>query len=225
MGVLIQAHRGESSNLPENTLAAFRQAVTSGFHAIELDVRATHDGVVVVMHDAGIDRTTDGNGRVADFDFAELRHYHTGDGPIPTLDEVLQHCADFEGLWNIEIKHRKATPGAIAALRKHGVLQRSQISSMDPAALAKARKLAPELTLGMIVLGPPDEADVAEAEATGCTWMNLDHDFFTPIAGFKIAVWTVNDPECAQELIAAGVDSIITDSRELLVNPGALLHW
>jgi glycerophosphoryl diester phosphodiesterase len=111
---IIVAHRGSSAMAPENTLAAFRQAIEGGADAIELDVRLTGDDKVVVIHDARLERTTDGHGKVCDFSLKELKRFSAGrwfhrrymKERIPTLIEVLE-IAQGKIALNIEIKTEK----------------------------------------------------------------------------------------------------------------------
>lgn len=222
------AHRGLSSQYAENTVAAFRAAVRAGFPSLELDVRLTSDGEAVVIHDAGIERTTDGNGRVADMRYDELRTYDTGEGPVPRLDDVLSEFDDWAGHWNIEIKAWRATKEALEVLDHHGVIGRSLLSSMDPRALRLVVERHPEAERGLIVLGPPDLEDMELGKKMGCAWINADHDFLGDVTleeirrqGFRIGAWTVNDPDQAVALAQKGVDCIITDATEVLdVVPG-----
>lgn len=91
-GVVNVAHRGGiAPGEPENTLGAFRRAIAAGADAIEIDLRGTRDGRVVVLHDETLERTTDGTGRVTDYELSELRRLDAGDGAkIPTYEEVLE---------------------------------------------------------------------------------------------------------------------------------------
>ena len=217
------AHRGLSSEHPENTLPAFEAAIDAGFQVLEMDLRLTHDKQVIILHDAGIDRTTDGNGRVRDFTYPELLDYDTGVGPLPLLDDVMTALEDASVFWNLEVKAAGAVEPTLTLVEEHGLEERALVSSMDPKSLQSARKRHPDVPRGLIVLGPPDEDDLAAAAEAGCTWLNLDHDFVTPevlertrVAGFRVGVWTVNDPERAIELAAHGVDCVITDRRDVL---------
>ncbi|MDR1414224.1 MAG: glycerophosphodiester phosphodiesterase family protein [Odoribacteraceae bacterium] len=100
--VLVVAHRGDWRNAPENSLAAVDRAIRLGVDMVEVDVRLTRDGVPVLMHDATIDRTTNGRGKVADYTLAELRRFRLKDAlgtalaaqPVPTLEEVMTLCRD-----------------------------------------------------------------------------------------------------------------------------------
>ncbi len=217
------AHRGLSADYAENTIPAFRAAARAGFPCIELDVRITADHEVVVLHDAGIERTTDGNGRVADMSYDELRTYETGEGPVPRLDDLLTELGDWQGFWNIEVKANDAAAPAMDLMAHHGLLRRMQLSSLDPRSLAAARRGYPEVPRGLIILGPPDADDLDIAKEEGCQWINVDHEFLGPStlahlreAGLRIGAWTVNEPDRAKELVDGGVDCIITDTTDVL---------
>lgn len=220
--VMVHAHRGLSAEYAENTVAAMTAAAAHGFPGIELDVRRTHDGEIVVIHDADLARTTDGAGRVKDLDYDEIREYDTGEGPVPRLEDVLTALDDWAGEWNIEIKDHKATEGALATLDHHDLLQRCQVSSVDPRALMHVAKEEPDVVRGLIVLGKPDADDIDMAQDIGCTWMNCDHDFLDAAMvdmlhgeGFQVGAWTVNDVAEAKRLVEMGVDCIITDVRDV----------
>ena len=99
--VLVVSHRGDWRNAPENSLQAFQNCIDMGVDMIELDLKKTKDGVLVLMHDNTIDRTTDGHGKPSDYTLAELQKFHLKNGlgratfhHIPTLEEVLLQCKD-----------------------------------------------------------------------------------------------------------------------------------
>jgi glycerophosphoryl diester phosphodiesterase len=214
------AHRGLSAEHPENTLASFQAAARAAFPAIECDLRLTADGEVVVLHDAGIERTTNGNGRVADMRYDDVRRHPTSAGPVPRLDDALAAMHDWHGLWNMEIKATAATEGTLQLLAHHHALGHAQVSSMDPAALEIARRLAPEVPRGLIALGPVEAEELRLARRLACRWVNADHEHLDPPAiarlhdaGLRIAAWTVNDVDRALELSRHGVECVITDVR------------
>ncbi len=226
MSAFCAAHRGLSAKHPENTRVAFEQAVAAGFPALEMDLRLTRDGEVVVLHDAGIERTTDGNGRVADMRYDELRGYTTGAGPVPRLDDLLQKLAKeggWNGWWDLEIKAKEATVPTLNLVQHHGLAGRTTITSMDPSVLMLVQEHAPEVPRGLIVLGPPDADDLAEARSAGCTWLHCDYVFLDAAvvakiadAGMRAGAWTVNEPDDAQRLAEMGVACIITDTDDVL---------
>lgn len=214
------AHRGLSSEKAENTLAAFGAAVTAGFPAIEMDLQTTVDGEVVVLHDAGVERTTDGRGRVDSMTWAELQSYETPDGPVPRLADLFKALAAWDGLWNLEVKARSATVPTLELVRQAGLGARAIITSMDAKVLREARDFAPDILRGSIPLGPVDDADLRAAADSGCAWINVDHDFLDAEemakfreAGLRVGSWTVNDADRAREVLAMGVECVITDER------------
>ncbi len=217
------AHRGLSSEEPENTLASFKAALDAGFCCLEMDLRRTHDGQVVVMHDAGIDRTTDGNGRIQDFTYKELLEFKTANGPVPRLTDVMGELTGSGIYWNLEVKAKSAVEPTIELVEEHGLEDQALVSSMSPTSLRTAKERHPDVPRGLIVLGPVDDLDIKAARDAGCSWMNLDHDFVTTELvdkikdeGFKVGVWTVNDPDRALELTEHGAQCIITDRRDVL---------
>lgn len=223
MAAFACAHRGLSAEVPENTLAAFQAAAQAGFLAIECDLRTTADGEVVVLHDAGIERTTNGNGRVADMKYDDLRRHPTRAGPVPRLDDVLAAMHDWHGLWNLEVKADSATEGALHLLEHHHAAGHAQVSSMDLGVLATARKMAPDVPRGYIALGPVEADEVRLAVELGCRWINADHEYLDAATvdllhgrGLRVAAWTVNDPARARMLSAWGVECVITDARAVL---------
>lgn len=223
MAAFACAHRGLSAEQPENTVAAFQAAAAAGFPAVELDLRATADGEVVVLHDAGLERTTNGNGRVADMRYDDVRRHPTPAGPVPRLDDLLAAMHDWHGLWNLEVKALRATEPMVHLLEHHHALGHAQVSSMDPRVLEEARALAPDLPRGLITLGPVEDDYLTMARELGCRWVNADTQFLQRAhaktmhdAGLRVAAWTVNDPARARDLVAWGVECVITDSRAVL---------
>ncbi len=117
--VFVAAHRGWRSRYPENTMSAFRAALELGVDQIETDVRVTKDGKLVLIHDAQVDRTTNGTGLVADFTFEELRKLDAGQGEqIPTLRELMELVKDHPTLTlDIELKEYPENVGEELAFR------------------------------------------------------------------------------------------------------------
>lgn len=114
--IYVAAHRGWSSDYPENTMLAFEKAVEAGVDQLETDVRISKDGELVLIHDATVDRTTDGHGRVCDFTLAQLKELDAGDGQrIPTLTEFMDYIKDHPTMTlDIELKEYPSDVGDIA---------------------------------------------------------------------------------------------------------------
>ena len=235
---LIVAHRGSSAHAPENTRAAFELAAEQHADAIELDVDLTRDGHVIVMHDATIDRTTTGHGRVNDLTLEELRRVDAGawKGPqfaserVPLLSEVFEAVGQ-RLLIDIEIKSTSRRSNGIEQrvmelIGRYDLPDRVIISSFNPFVLIRVKRLELHLACGLIY--SPDEpiylrrAWVAPL-IPGLSARYPHHSQVTAsfvkkchACGQRVGVWTVNDAATARAMTFAGVDGIIGDDPILL---------
>lgn len=227
----IIAHRGGRAWAPENTLAAFRRALESGVHGIELDVQRCASGELVVIHDEEISRTTNGFGLVRDCTLEELQRLSAGlwyddefgEERVPTLAAVLELLAGKCEL-NIELKNTPiAYPGMedeLLELLDGYPVQTLIISSFDHKLMATVHALAPHLKIAL--LGSAVFLDVKQtATAIGATYFHPEFDCLRPdiveeahLAGLKVNVWTCNDVAKWRHCVKMGVDGIITDDPE-----------
>ena len=196
----IIAHRGSPREAPENTLASFRRAKAAGATWVEFDVALTRDARPVVFHDDALDRTSDGQGLLAETDFEIVKHLDAGTWfgpqfagePIPTLEETLELLAEL-GL---------STP---------------LISSFSRIAVAAAREVAPDWPMDVIYDRIPaewkDDAKTLDLAAIGANHKHLTREQVMDIRGFglKLSSYTVNEIERADLLFQWGVDAIFTD--------------
>ncbi len=156
------AHRGASAVAPANTLAAFEKAAELGADGIEFDVHLSADGAPVVIHDFAVDATTDGSGRVAEMDLAQLKQLDAGSRfdpafageRIPTLEEVLQTFGD-RLLLNVELKSTSPRDdglerAVLALVEQYELGSRVLLSSFNPFSLRRAKKLAPHVRVGLL---------------------------------------------------------------------------
>ncbi len=218
-------HRGAAAHAPENTRAGFRKARALGCRWVEFDVRRAASGGLAVIHDATLERTTNGHGRVADHTLGELAGLDPGDGAgVPSLAEVLALLAELGLGANVEVKaepENAPVTGALAAVaceqarRKHGL--ELLISSFSPAALAAARGAAPFLPRGLLRDAPGRDWRSA-AEALGCVTLHVqarcaDRALAEAVhgAGLRLLAYTVNDPAQARALLADGIDGVFSD--------------
>jgi len=238
------AHRGAGLLAPENTLLAIDAGWRHGYRAAEVDAALTADAVPVLLHDATLDRTTNGRGSLAATPLAALARLDAGSwldarfsaARVPTLEDALALCRE-RGIWlNVEIKpvpgFEERTGSVVAstvaafwsgagdAAASAGRLP--VLSSFSRVALEAARAAAPGLRRGMLYTRvPPDWAD--ELAALGAFSLHCDHRHLDASlaravtdAGYGLLCYTVNSPERARTLRDWGVDAICTDRIDLL---------
>ena len=221
------AHRGASGDFPENTLLAFRQALLAGADALEFDVRTTRDGVPVVIHDAMVNRTTDGAGLVVDMELGQLRGLDVGAGePIPTLAEVLD---SFVGVPMImEVKVEAAAEPALTEISRRQLQSHLLVGSFEHKALRPFQRARWPTTASRrqtalfwagsrvgarIRAGPYVAFSVPEYSGH----VHVVDPRFTAMAaraGLPVHVWTVDDTGTAARLRRTGVAGIVTNFPE-----------
>jgi glycerophosphoryl diester phosphodiesterase len=227
-------HRGAMAYAPENTFASFERAVELGADAIELDVHLSADGEVMVIHDAFLDRTTDGHGMVGEKTLAELKSLDAGKQlgaefagqRIPTLGEVLAwaqgRCAiDVEikgGPWPYEGIEAKV----VELIREHEMADRTIVISFDHPTVARVKALAPEVAAGTLWSCRPADpvavARAASADAIMPQWSYCDADTVerAHAAGLSVHPWSPSEPEVIDYLIGLGVDSICSNHPDVV---------
>jgi glycerophosphoryl diester phosphodiesterase len=221
--LIITGHRGALGSEPENTLRSFRRAVADGCDEIELDLRVTADGELVVLHDATLDRTTNGTGAVADLTLADLRAVDAGLGEvIPTWAETV---AAISVRIQAEVKAPEAVPLLVASLEADPSLAaRTLITSSQSEILLAVRRLMPTADTGLI-LGrtPPIDDVITLTKAAQATWALCGIEGLTPEGvatlhahDLTVTAWPVPDPETLTQAIALGVDGITTDHPDRL---------
>jgi glycerophosphoryl diester phosphodiesterase len=231
--IAVVAHRAGGGIAPENTLAAIRQAIRLGVDYVEIDVRTTKDGRLVIMHDGSVDRTTNGHGAVRSLTLAEIRALTPNnrfgarfDGEkVPTLDEVLTLA---KGRVNIYLDHKDAdTPAVLAALRRRG-MERNVLVYNEPEGANAWKRVAPAIP---VMPSLPDDyrrpGGVAEFEKL-CPAEALDGHFRewtralveqAHAAGVKVYVDIMgpdDNPDGYARALAMGVDGIQTDYPDRL---------
>ncbi len=225
------AHRGApaSGATPEGTLAAFKAAIEDGADVLEFDVRSTRDGVLVVLHDETVDRTTDGSGRVADLTFDEVRALDAGGGErIPAVAEVVDLAVAAGVRVMPEIKDGPANPGVAAALvdllRSRGALERAIVQAFERATLQELQRIAPDARVcwltGLGVLAPSDPPAGAWAICPAGEMILLNPGMVRQAhedGRLVLAWWNALESGPANGVLAAyGVDGIIVDDLRSL---------
>jgi glycerophosphoryl diester phosphodiesterase len=232
--LLAIAHRGASGYAPENTFAAFRKAIAMGAGFIETDLQLSRDARFVAIHDATVNRTTNGQGAVHDLTLAELRRLDAGSWfgsefageRIPTIEEILEFAKKHDVVFYLELKPSGSWGGEhalISALRESGEIARTVVISFDPVMLAGVRKIEPTVMTGLLFEGQiPDP--LAKAIEIGARQLAVRGSLVTPRLlkearrrDLQVVCWTVNHPGHMRLLVEAGVDGIISDYPDRLL--------
>lgn len=233
-GIQITSHRGYSVNAPENTLLALENAIMANSDYAEIDVHQTKDGVLVLLHDHSLLRTTGMNRYIWDVTYDEIRDLDAGSwfGPgfnevrIPTLEEVFIHCKGRIKL-NIDLKVMGRTPDLedklVALIEQYEYENQCVVSSSNYPALVRIKELKEDIITGYIFSG-----------AYGDFYKNTDVDFFSIRSSFinmnvvtsahesgkAVHAWTVNSARELERMKTLNVDNVITDNpsyaREVL---------
>ncbi|MGI6609745.1 MAG: glycerophosphodiester phosphodiesterase [Limnochordia bacterium] len=233
-GFSVIGHRGAMGYAPENTLAAFAKAIELQAHMSELDIHQSRDGELIVIHDAKVDRTTNGSGAVSDLSLAEIKRLDAGTWfapayageQVPTLQEVMDFVKGKMAL-NVEVKagYHGAYPGIIDRLIEHisrnGLVDSLVVSSFNREYLLELRRKAPSVRAALLYSRPfpepwQDAVDQGwdlhpNAGAIDAELMDEAHS-----RGVEVRAWTPNEPDTMRSLIALGVDAIITNYPDRL---------
>ncbi|MDJ0342931.1 glycerophosphodiester phosphodiesterase family protein [Streptomyces sp. H10-C2] len=215
MSFLTVGHRGVMGVEPENTLRSFARAEREGLDQIELDLHLSKDGALVVMHDAEVDRTTDGSGRIGDLTLDELRELDAGLGErVPVFEEVLDAVTRPV---QAEIKDVAAARVLARVLRERAAVGRVSVLSFHDEALREIHQLLPE-SHRVLVADDPGRHLVSRARAVGARMVSLELPRISlgvvrqcRAAGIDVIAWTVNTPQELALARAFELDGIVTD--------------
>ncbi|HIE26895.1 TPA: glycerophosphodiester phosphodiesterase [Candidatus Poribacteria bacterium] len=240
---LVIAHRGNSGVAPANTLIALRQAIELGVDMIEIDVNLTKDGVPVLIHDKGVDNTTNGKGLVSSFTLAELKRLDAGSWKdekfagerILTLAEALD-CAKGHVHLAVDLKDESAIPAMVKVIRDTDMKDDVVICGCDVPMAQKVRRFDDQLT---IVLNVNSELNklaeredklefireyVRQACYAHLSALNVSYKYVNEglikqahLRALPVWTWTVDDEEEMRRLIDMGVDAIYTNWSERLL--------
>lgn len=232
---LILGHRGACGYAPENTLEAFRLALSQGADGYELDVHMTKDGELVVIHDETVDRTTNGTGLVRDLTLAEIKALDASCGmeayrgaKIPTLREALELVRDTHHTVNVEIKtdewfYPELEEKCLALVQELGMEDQIIYSSFNHFTLQKIRALKPDAKTGMlfgdIMVKAWEYAKPLNVDFLHPMKMNIWVPGFaeeTAKAGYGINMWTINDEQTMLRCLDCGA-GIITNYPDVAV--------
>lgn len=231
-------HRGAAAHAPENTLESIREAARQGACCVEFDAKLTADGVVILMHDDTLDRTTNGAGDVAKAMHVDIEGLDAGSwfgadwrgARVPRLVDALDLLCELDLSANVEIKPCRGRDvetarAVVAVLRGHWPASRAWplLSSFSRESLAAAAMAAPDIPRGLLVWEHPNDWSEAAGDL-GCVSIHCADQHLTPAwageirrADYGLAVYTVNDRRRAAELRGWGVQCIITDCPSVMM--------
>jgi len=220
---LVFGHRGAAGLQPENTLPSFEAAIALGCDGVEFDVQRTADKQFICIHDYTLERTTNGTGLVKDMTYDVLRQLDAGNGAqIPSLDETIA-CIKGQSRLICELKGKKVLDGVLRAVKAHKVLEDTTFISFHAQRLTRLRSKIPEARIG-VLLWEPDERMVRQAVAlkpysVTLNYRHLSLHYVDIIrdGGCLVGVYTPNNPEDQELVLAMGVDIITTDRPDQLL--------
>lgn len=223
----VTAHRGDSENAPENTMAALRMAVENQADIIEIDIRQTKDGRYILMHDESLYRTTGAEEKVGEVDYEYIRTLDAGSKfsedyagePIPTFEEALEYAIAEDVFLNIELKpadtDNNYTEGIIAILTEYDYLDKCVVASADYKLLKEVKLLNPDIKTAYIMsMAFGEFGDMEYVDVFSIRHNYISDDIVKDIHknDKEIYAWTVNNEKDIKELLLLDVDSVITDN-------------
>ncbi|GAQ62843.1 glycerophosphodiester phosphodiesterase [Streptomyces scabiei] len=219
MNFLTIGHRGVMGVEPENTLRSFVAADRAGLDVIELDLHLSKDGALVVMHDADVDRTTDGTGPIADKTLAELRALDAGRGErVPTFEEVLDAV---RAPLQAEIKDTAAARALAEVMLRRDLVGRVEVLSFHDEAVAEIARLVPGVRTALVASRyGPDVVDRAVAAGAATLVLNIRRLTLEVVekarkANLRIIGWVVNTQDHLRLVRALQLDGATTDYPDI----------
>jgi glycerophosphoryl diester phosphodiesterase len=227
--VLVAAHRGDSQNAPENTLASFRRAVDDGADLVELDVQVSADGDPIVIHDEKIDRTTEGKGEVRKLRTQAIQELDAGSWfssdwrgeKVPTLDETLDLLRGRAvPMIEVKVKTKKAPDlgrRIVALLERHGMLDKAIVIARERARADEVRAASPATPIAFLTytkMQARGAARVPGVAGLDIYWKSISVRLLEALRGERsifFTPWTVNRRADMERLLLLGCESLITD--------------
>ena len=217
---LTLAHRGDCSEAPENTVAAFRAAERAGADMIELDVRLTSDGGVAVVHDPTLERVWGSPAAVARATLEDVLALRSGEHRIATLEEALD-CVSIGVM--VDYTRADVAEPALEVIQAAGALERVLFAGGNVEGHRRIRELAPDARIALTwteeELPGDDLLDELGVEFFNPPWELVDERVVATMheRGTKVSTWTVDDPAEMRRVVDAGADAVITNRIGTLV--------
>jgi len=222
--MFVVGHRGAAGVLPENTIKGFEYAISLGVTYVECDVHLTLDKHLVVMHDATVDRTTNGTGKIEDLSFETIRNLDAGEGAqVPTLDEVLAVTKGNVTLL-CELKGEGVEQAAVDVVKRQGMDTEVMFSSFYMDRIQRVKQIDNTLSIRAIMASPSKE-DIQNAIHLGIVGFDVHYRNLTlqmiedaHAAGVNIIAWNPDTWAEQKAMIGLGVDGVSSDRPDILMS-------
>ncbi len=213
------AHRGASAYEPENTIRAFMKAIELGADVVELDVRATAEGIPVVVHDESLERIAGVPKRVSELSIDELKKYRVfGKEPIPTLDEALEYLDNRVGIF-IELKEKGLEDKVLEIINRYRIEENILLISFHIDILRRIREMNSKIDIGLITVRHVDLRQILKLRPFAILpqYSIVNPRTVKEIHAHKLRVyvWTINDISLGVKMMNYGVDGIATDRPDI----------
>jgi len=223
--VNIVGHRGAAAYEPENTLRGFQRGLEMGVAGMELDVQLTQDGRLAVIHDATVDRTTNGRGRVRDFTLAALQKLDAGKGEhIPGLEEVVD-LVQGRAYLLVELKQPEAAPALLRFCQERRLFEDVRVISFWHPVTKTLKEQEPRLQTGVLMVGcPADPGGLARAALADTLVLNYQYVNQELVdaahrQGLQVSAWNIDAPEILKPYLEMNLDAICTN------RPGEIIDY
>jgi glycerophosphoryl diester phosphodiesterase len=220
--MMIIGHRGAAALEPENTLLSIERAMDIGVDAVEIDVHLSKDKELVVIHDATVDRTTNGTGPVSSYTVQEIKRLDAGKGEaIPTLQEVIDFI-DRRVMLVIELKEEGTERSVVDLIIQNNLFDKACVISFWHRLVKTVKEMDSRIKTGVLLVGSPVDACIAtqaSADALVMKYSFVDREF-VKIAhkkGIKVFIWNIDDQDLLKPYVDMGVDAIGTNDPRVLI--------
>jgi glycerophosphoryl diester phosphodiesterase len=221
--MMIMGHRGAAALEPENTLLSIDRAIEIGVDAVEIDVRLSKDKTPLVIHDATLDRTTNGTGPVSSYELNEINELDAGKGEtIPTLQEVFD-LIDSRVTIVIELKESDTERPVVELIEKNRLEEKVYVISFWHELVKAAKKMNGSIKTGILMVGCPVDSCVATHASADALVMRYSfvNRKFVELAhkeGLRVFIWNIDDALLLPPYVEMGVDGIGSNDPRVLVD-------
>ncbi|MEW6378656.1 MAG: glycerophosphodiester phosphodiesterase family protein [bacterium] len=221
--MLLMGHRGAAALEPENTLLSISRALEIGVNAVEIDVHLTRDRELAVIHDATLDRTTNGTGLVGNYTLSQIKKFDAGKGErIPSLQEVIDLVRGRASLI-VELKEEGTEQGVVELIRKSELHDSVYVISFWHTLVKRVKEMDSRLKTGVLLVGCPVDTCLAKSASADALVMNYAfvNKGIVDAAhreAIKVFIWNIDRPEMLKPYAEMGVDGIGSNDPRILVD-------